>query len=630
MKKRIVTDLLPVCGAEVFTVISRRPALSRPRLWSRLLFSLGGPALLILGAMLLTALVWPASASAQTTSPPPEADSDELILMDFFQETAEGSSPNQPPLPSLPPNVTPAAPTASAPPAAPTSPAASGPPADSGPPAGPPLVNLPPLKAPPAEPSPGPPQEPSTARPTAPSPAPTESARPVPEQAPVEAVPSTQVPAGYTPLPTVPLQPTAAPAPVPDPFTLTPTSEPAELPAESAAPADSRTVPLGGAQGLPAPQWEKTDLETNPSQSQIISGSPLPQFDASQSRWIQLEIGQGDGSGPAPSAAPRPTSVYSLPDPAAKTQARPPDPVEAAVEAATDQALDQAISQPPAAAERSFDTPAGRQKLRDVFSDLNPSDSEVLRAPITAKPPAGGSSSPAAGTAPPQVGSLPQAAGPAPDRTPAPGPAAEDVGSSSILKAGGLLTVEEQFGAAEILPPLSGRPRWPVTEAPAPAQPAAEPPAVSTKPEAPAAAPVVKAAPARDALRPTAKPAAKPAPSKKAGAGQAKKGASKKNGRGAQAAPAAPVGLGLIIINETGRERVGQQYRSVLAQMGYKVVSVGEGRPGRGPAGQTVINYRPGLKAKAQAVARHLPGKKVLVEAKKGQVLATEVMIYIR
>lgn len=190
--------------------------------------------------------------------------------------------------------------------------------------------------------------------------------------------------------------------------------------------------------------------------------------------------------------------------------------------------------------------------------------------------------------------------------------------------------MDEYVGAAEILPPLSGRPRQPSTETQAkpasvPAKPAPAPKATALKPEPPATTLPAKATPAKAAP----KPAAKSAPSKTSGTGKAKKGASKKTG-GTQAVPAAPAGLGLIIINETGRNQVGQQYRSVLAQMGYKVVSVGEGQPGRGPAGQTVINYRPGLKAKAQAVARHLPGKKVLVEAKKGQVLASEIMIYIR
>lgn len=624
--KRILIDILPALCEGIFTAIFGRISESVPRSRSRRLFFWGSSGAIVFWAMMLTGLIWPLSAPAQAPAPPPvhafdpetgtnAADDDELILTDWFI-LDEGSSPTPSPMPSLPPGVTPAVSepaVAPPPPTVPASPAVSSPSTDSGPPAGPPLVNLPPIPGPapkPAEiPSPAPTQ--AEAVPVAPVPA-----LPIQAQKPPESVPPVQVPAGYTPLPTVPLQ--SAPEPLPDPFALPPAAEPKAPAPNLAAPADSLTVPLGQVQSVPAPQWGNADPETTPSQSQVISGAPLPQFDASQSHWIQLEIGQGDGSGQAPAAA-RPTSVYSLPDPAAKPLEPAPAPAQATVEAATDQALDQAISQPPAAG-RNYNSPDGREHLRNLFPEFTSPESLGARAPAAGSPASGGQTPASAGTAPKTepAGSAPAQA--TPDKTD------EEVGSSAILKAGGLLTVDEQFGAAEILPPLSGRPRWPAPETQAPAKPPVPDPtpkAASAKPEPPVVSPAVKAAPAKTALRPEAKPAQ----AKSSGSGQAKKGGSKK---AAARAPATPAGVGLMIINETGRDRVGQQYRSVLAQMGYKVVSAGEGRPGRGPAGQTVINYRPGLKAQAQAVARHLPGKKVLSEAKKGQVLASEIMIYIR
>lgn len=618
MKKRTMTDLLPMPCEGVFRAIFGRLSTSRPRSRPRGMSSSSGLCLVVI----LSTLIWPASAPAQATNPPPvhsfeveqssnaaEGDADELILTDWFNLPDESSPSNQSPMPSLPPGA---------------APAASAPTADPGPPAGPPLVNIPAIPAPAESRSLRAPVEPQTASPAQAPPS-------APVQAPAEIAPSThQVPAGFTPLPTVPLQPTSQPGP--DPFALPPTSEPEAAYPDTTSPAPTenrRTVPLGQKQTVPDPQWSNSDPETTPSQSQVISGAPLPQFDSSQSPWIQLEIGQGDGSGQTPPATSRPTSVYSLPDPAAKplTPAPAASPGEAQMDAATDKALDQAISQPPAAAGGSLDTPAGRERLRNLFSDMMPPESEGARAPVVnpPAPPASTLPLPDSVYSPPGPAAKPQAR---PRESDQAVPDRDNVGSSSILRAGELLNLDDYVGAAEILPPLSGRPRQPATETPAKSAPVVvkpSPKSVSPKPEPQVATPPVKTAPAKTAP----KPAAKSAPSKAAGAGNAKKGASKKTG-GAPAVSPAPAGLGLIIINETGRDRVGQQYRSVLAQMGYKVVSVGEGQPGRGAMGQTVINYRPGLKAKAQAVARHLPGKKVLVEAKKGQVLASEIMIYIR
>jgi hypothetical protein len=181
------------------------------------------------------------------------------------------------------------------------------------------------------------------------------------------------------------------------------------------------------------------------------------------------------------------------------------------------------------------------------------------------------------------------------------------------LKSGGLISVEDYVGAAEILPPLTGRLPLPKTAAPQAELPPNVTPAPSTRPRAETRAPA-----------PAPQPSVAPPPPKPAG------GQTKNKKRRAASTPDRPAaGVSLTIINETGQPRIGEQYRSVLTQMGYRVLSVGNG-PASGGSGQTVIKYRPGSRAGALAVSRHLPGRKVLVEAGAGQVLASEIMVHLK
>jgi hypothetical protein len=69
-----------------------------------------------------------------------------------------------------------------------------------------------------------------------------------------------------------------------------------------------------------------------------------------------------------------------------------------------------------------------------------------------------------------------------------------------------------------------------------------------------------------------------------------------------------------MLVNETGRPGVADDYMAVLTQMGYQVVGVTNGFAQTAGAGGTVISYRPDSLAQAQALARRLPGKKEIVK----------------
>jgi hypothetical protein len=67
----------------------------------------------------------------------------------------------------------------------------------------------------------------------------------------------------------------------------------------------------------------------------------------------------------------------------------------------------------------------------------------------------------------------------------------------------------------------------------------------------------------------------------------------------------------VAIINETGNSQVAEDYRAVLSQMGYQVLSV-QDRPAQGGQGETVISYRKGSQGQVSALARRLPGRRVM------------------
>ena len=519
------------------------------------------------GGLLLAVLAAPLSLWAQTAEPPPlhpfdlaeeappaEESGDDFGLIDFYQEMADGASPQDSgyaPLPSLPPST--------------------------------------PVQAAQA-----------TAE-TAPPPIPTNSyTAPLDLTTPVTAPPAAPVAAGSDDQVPPVIPPATPPAAAPevyiptadDPPGADPFAPPAPAPAEAAGaplPEGGQTFSLGQSGALPSPQWANAPepLE-NSTPHQFIGGAPQSQYDASQSQWQSLEVGQADrvSNVPTPTTPSRPSTVPTAPLP--PTGGSMEQKVDAAIDATIDAAMDQTAPVEAGKAGPRALEPEGRENLRLLFSDMLPA--QPAGTPAAADP----------------VDPAPSAPAADPE---------EDEGNSAILKAGGLLTTE-RYGQAGLLSPLSGAPAR--TAAPAASAPTVPAPA-KTPPAAKSAA-KTDGGPA-----PAAKPAA---PTAKAPA--ASSGAQKTPKKTAQAPAVAASGIKLMIINETGNDQVGELYRSVLAKIGYNVVSVGNRPPGGGQTGRTVINYRPGMKTKARTVARHLPGQKVLVEAKKGQTLAQEIMIYIK
>jgi pyruvate/2-oxoglutarate dehydrogenase complex dihydrolipoamide acyltransferase (E2) component len=133
------------------------------------------------------------------------------------------------------------------------------------------------------------------------------------------------------------------------------------------------------------------------------------------------------------------------------------------------------------------------------------------------------------------------------------------------------------------------------------------------------------AASAKDQTKPAtaankAKTTAKSASPKSAGSSGAKAAKPK-------AAAAPRPNISVILVNETGRPNVGEDYRMVLSRMGYKVVSVTERGPS-GAGGQTVITYQSGQQSQARALARRLPGPRQLVASQDS--LPAEAVIVIR
>ena len=340
-----------------------------------------------------------------------------------------------------------------------------------------------------------------------------------------------------------------------DPFSGTPPAPlydtPLVAPGSVSPGSDTVLVPLGQNPSLPPTQWENAGKSGGDS-LQYLSGAASPEFDSTQGQWLQLEVGQADLGGQAQTAPKTITTVPTQP---------------------TDIVIDQALGVPRTEPLDSSD----REQLRHLFSDLLPPASQGARKQ------------------PPPAPTVPMAkAVPAPQ-------AKEKVinrGKSSILQAGGLLTIEEhQSELAKVTPP-----KVPLKS-----------PAVVPKKEAPKAVAPKTAAPKKETPK-------KVSPGKEA----PKKAAPPK------IIPKATTTAELMIINETGEKGLGEIYRSVLTRVGFKVVSLGIGTNKSGSKGQTIINYRPGHKADAQAVARNLPGRKILIEAKKDHVLASEIMVYLR
>ncbi len=384
----------------------------------------------------------------------------------------------------------------------------------------------------------------------------TEPEVPLPPTASSQPAPSA---APEPPAPAATEPPAPAPSPPPEPA---PPAAAGQSQAQASAPAPAEPQSVGGQ--LPKPLWD------NPPSSSRLGQGPAPGSGSSEGRWLQLEVGQSDSGGDL--AAPlnedsRSGSVSTLPTASGR--------------------LDAGEAGEPSRGEPVTD----RQQLRELFADMLPPVNRDSRALAQAGAGAGAASGDGEQAQP-----------------------AKQEPRSAILKAGGLLNAERQFGSAGILPPLT--PQEGETAAPPAAK--QDPPPAKSKPS-----PVQE---------PEKKTASAPAPGRQASAAEKKAEAPSRRagGSASSAAAASRVPKGdLMIINATGNENIGQVYGSVLRKIGYNVISVGQ-RLGSSPTGGgTLIKYRPGAYSQAQAVSRHLPGRKFMLQAASDEILAADILIVL-
>lgn len=126
-------------------------------------------------------------------------------------------------------------------------------------------------------------------------------------------------------------------------------------------------------------------------------------------------------------------------------------------------------------------------------------------------------------------------------------------------------------------------------------------------------------APAKDDRKTGASSGSSPSSGKSKGTGQR---------RARSAAPLPRPDLTVMIVNETGSPAAADNYRAVLASVGYQVVGIAE-RPSSSPGSrQTVISCVPGKEGQARALARRLPGNKAVSVSR--EPLPAQAIVIIR
>ncbi|MDR1656073.1 MAG: LytR C-terminal domain-containing protein [Deltaproteobacteria bacterium] len=358
----------------------------------------------------------------------------------------------------------------------------------------------------------------------------------------------------------------------------------------------------------PPPSWQRESRETA---GVPAAGGPLPDFDSSQGRWQQMEVGQFDRPLNSVATQRGSTSGAINPAPSARTTAE----TLAAGQDGLQNMGQTAQAAPAASNQNSGRNPAGsetdrqRAELTQLFQDLIPE--------------------------PPATNSSPNNA------------AAGALGTNNAAPLG---TANQNSLTVPLLPPPP--PTQPVAVVSSPSPPVALPPPPPAAAAMPSPATQTPTA-AKAEPQPAAAPAQEDFAISRAGSVMAEFGMTPKTGSAAVISPAdlspaasvstpatsqaaataastrpvaasqasaqtkpkspAPIrpNLSVMLINETGRSQVGEDYRSVLSQMGYTVVAVSSRNPSGG-AGQTEIAYRPDQRGQVQLLSRHLPGHKIL------------------
>jgi hypothetical protein len=386
-------------------------------------------------------------------------------------------------------------------------------------------------------------------------------------------------------------------------------NQPAPLPAESTS--DYR---VSGQVLTPPPlPWQSESRETTGAPSQ---SGPLPDFDTSQGRWQQMEVGQFS----------RPRN--SVPGQAAPLNNDLSGTTPLSSEQSGDGSNQAASSAESGQTAAPANLPPGRSETMRLFQDLvpelstpdpslvDPATAGPLTVPLPPPPMVTSSDN-----ALPEPASAPPASPVSPlgDQTPdfseppatagsiASIPSVMDPTESqeqldddnlAISRAGSVLVekgLNPKVGSASILDP---------TISPTPQRPAKSSNTSSS----------AKSSSGQSADK---QASAKP---------KSESSSSQETAPRSQTRVVRP-NLTVIVVNETGNPQVGQSYREVLSQMGYSVLGVTD-RPPTGNTGQTIVTYQANRRSQASTLARHLPGQRHLVPSR--DALPAEAIVTIR
>ncbi|MDR2459206.1 MAG: LytR C-terminal domain-containing protein [Deltaproteobacteria bacterium] len=394
---------------------------------------------------------------------------------------------------------------------------------------------------------------------------------------------------------------------------------------ELLTPSTSRVT--GSALEPPPPPWQLSSRDPSGNR-QAASQGTLPDFDATNTQWREMEVGdyeRPEGStqrlpnGQTPAITPPArssvpvipaqattgpvTSTQSPPlaEPAAAPPEPPLSPQESEERAQLRELFEDMLPEPPPAAPQEPPAPQ-TPGTSTVTGSLAPPGAMGDEASALAPPlvQSGASSSEQVPLLPPPL--PPREVGPDRSETPlapagppiqAPPPPEDTFSGPAIGRAGSVMVEGGPTG--------QGTPQGSATILP----PAAPPPPASQQ---------SSSATAGQNSTPN-KPAA----------------SSSSQGSGTAAPKRSPASvkpnLTVIIVNETGSPGTAENYRAVLSAIGYNVISVID-RANTTGEHKTLITYLPSKESQARALANRLPGAKELRAS--NDILSAEAVVIIR
>jgi hypothetical protein len=406
----------------------------------------------------------------------------------------------------------------------------------------------------------------------------------------------------------------------------------------------------------PPPPWLKSSRDAS-GRSAYNSGGAIPDFDSTNSHWVDMEVGEYDRPvrntpAPTPTLAPTPASTQTQAPISTPVRSSPTAPTLLPAQASSgpleSQTGGQLSPEGQGSAQGSGQSPptppeeesGDRRQLRDLFQDMLPppptaQDNPPNQGSVTGSltpPPGGAAGGPSGGALTPPIQVPPGLSGSSGAQAPILPPVEASPDSAS---SGPVIVVRDPMAESQTpsAPPPS------ITPPPVPDDPNSGPaigragalmvesgPSAQTGPKGSAAI-LAPSSPAATVPAPKSSPGAA---SKSQGTGTQSASPPKNGSQGSKRpAPAAPLrpNLSVVIINESGSPEAAESYRAVLSSIGYRVLSVSQRQNSSPGNRQTVIAYGPGKESQARALARRIPGEKIMA---KGDGLPADTVVIIR